>query len=59
VSDRQRVDLFAGLAGIAFAISAPVTSDHSLGRGVIALPMLTGAIFLFVVGYYAGLSRKH
>jgi hypothetical protein len=47
------------LAGIAFAISAPVTSDHSLGRGVIALPMLTGAIFLFVVGYYAGLSRKH
>ncbi len=58
VTDRQRVGLFAALAGVAFAVSAPVVADSSIRRGFIVIPLIAGAIFLFLAGYYSGLARQ-
>jgi hypothetical protein len=58
VTDRQRAAPFAALAGIAFATSAPVIADSSIRRGIIALPLLVGAVLLFAAGYYAGQANR-
>jgi hypothetical protein len=56
---RTKVALFAALAAVAAACSAPIIANDAIRLGgFIVVPLLVMGILLFVAGYYAGETRR-
>ena len=58
MDNKHKVALFAALAAVCAAITAPLAADQSITHIFLILPLVLMGIFLFVAGYYAGLARN-
>jgi len=58
MDNTRKATLFAALAAICAASSAPLAADQSIAHVFIVLPLVLMGILLFVAGYYAGLARN-
>ena len=56
---KRKATIFAALAGVFAASTAPIAALPTVTHVFIVLPLVLMGIFLFFAGYYAGLSRKN
>ena len=58
MDNTRKATLFAALAAIAAASTAPLAADQSISHVFLVLPLVLMGILLFVAGYYSGLARN-
>ena len=58
MDNRRKATLFAVLAVVAAASTAPLAADQSIKHVFLVLPLVLMGILLLVAGYYAGLARN-
>jgi hypothetical protein len=57
MDNRRKAALFAALAAIAAASTAPLAVDQTISHAFLILPLVVMGILLYVAGYYSGLAR--
>lgn len=57
MDNKRKAALFAALAAICAASTAPLAAQQSIAHIFLVLPLVLMGILLFVAGYYAGLAR--
>jgi thiamine transporter ThiT len=55
--NRRKVAVFAALAAVLAASSAPAAADKSGSHVLIVIPLVLMGFALFAAGYYAGIVR--
>lgn len=58
MNNTRKALLFAALAAICAAGTAPLAADQTINHGFLVLPLVLMGILLFVAGYYSGLARN-
>ncbi len=58
MDNKRKAALFAALAAICAASTAPLAADQSITHVFLILPLVLMGILLFIAGYYAGLARN-
>lgn len=58
MDNKSKATLFAVLAAITAASTAPLAANQSISHVLLVLPLVVMGILLFVAGYYAGLAHK-
>jgi len=58
MDNKRKATLFAVLACICAASTAPLAADQTINHAFLVLPLVLMGLFLFVAGYYAGLVRS-
>jgi urea transporter len=58
MDNNRKAALFAALAAICAASTAPLAADQSINHGFLVLPLVLMGILLFVAGYYSGQARS-
>ena len=58
MENKRKATLFAVLACICAASTAPLAANQSINHGFLVLPLVLMGILLFVAGYYSGQARN-
>jgi len=58
MDNRRKATLFAVLAAICAASTAPLAANQTIPHLVLILPLVLMGVCLLVAGYYAGLARR-
>lgn len=58
MENKRKAILFAVLAAVCAAGTAPLAADQTINHGFLVLPLVLMGILLFVAGYYSGLARN-
>lgn len=58
MDNKRKAVLFAALAAICAASTAPLAANQSINHIFLVLPLVLMGILLFVAGYYSGLTRN-
>lgn len=58
MDNKHKATIFAVLAAICAASTAPLAANQTINHGLLVLPLVLMGILLFVAGYYSGLARN-
>jgi hypothetical protein len=58
MENRRKAALFAVLAALCAASTAPLAANQTINHGFLVLPLVLMGLLLFVAGYYAGRTRN-
>ena len=58
MENKRKATLFAVLAVICAAGTAPLAANPTISHALLVLPLILMGLLLFVAGYYAGLARS-
>ena len=58
MDNKRKATLFAVLAVVCAAGTAPIAANQSISQGFLVLPLVLMGILLFIAGYYSGLASK-
>jgi len=58
MDNKRKATLFAVLACVCAAGTAPLAANQSISHIFLVLPLVLMGILLFVAGYYSGLAHK-
>jgi hypothetical protein len=58
MDNKRKAALFAALAAICAASTAPLAVNQTIAHVFLVLPLVLMGILLMVAGYYAGLARN-
>ena len=58
MDNKRKAVLFAALAAICAASTAPLAANQSINHIFLVLPLVLMGVLLFVAGYYSGLTRN-
>jgi len=58
MENRRKAALFAVLAALCAAGTAPLAANQTINHGFLVLPLVLMGLLLFVAGYYAGRARN-
>ena len=57
MDNKRKAALFAALAAVCAASTAPLAANPTITHAFLILPLILMGILLFIAGFYAGRSR--
>ena len=58
MDNKRKATLFAALAAVCAASTAPLAANPSINHIFLVLPLVVMGVLLFVAGYYSGLASN-